>query len=166
MSVVDYRMAAMTQSPEPSYTLALEEARRGFDQLAAEVSDVRNRAVSLLGMGGLAASFLGGLTLRDEEAVTGWAWLAIAAFVVLAVICAMVFWRRRVHVSQHPTVLVQWTEHHGASRDEMERDLALWLGKKYDDNRVSVDRLGRLLGAATVAFLIEIVALLLDLVRG
>ena len=156
----------MIESTEPSYTLALEEARRGFDQLAAEVSDVRSRAVSLLGMGGLAASFLAGLTLRDEETLTGWAWLAVAAFVVLAVLCALVFWRRHFHVSQHPAVLVQWAEHHMASRDEMERDLALWLGKKYDENRVSVDRLGRLLTVATVAFLIEIVALLVDLVRG
>ena len=159
-------MAVMTESPEPCYTLALEEARRGFDQLATEVSDVRNRAASLLGMGGLAASLLAGFTLRNEETLTGWAWLAVAAFVVLAVLCALVFWRRRFHVSQHASVLVQWAEHHGASQPDMERDLALWLGKKYDENRVSVDRLGRLLSVATVAFLIEIVALLLDLVRG
>ncbi|NHC24124.1 hypothetical protein G6553_13205 [Nocardioides sp. IC4_145] len=57
----------MTGAPEPSYTLALEEARRGFDQLAGEVSDVRGRSVSLLGMGGLAASFLGGLTLPQRR---------------------------------------------------------------------------------------------------
>lgn len=155
----------MIQGPEPSYTLALEEARRGFDQLAGEVSDVRNRSVSLLGMGGLAASFLGGLTLRDGAPVTVWTWVAVAGFVVLAVLCAMVLWRRRFHVSQSPAVLVQWVEHHGASRSEMERDLALWLGRKYDENRVSVDRLGRLLSVASIAFLIEIAALIIDLVR-
>jgi hypothetical protein len=47
----------------------------------------------------------------------------------------------------------------------MERDLALWLGKKYDENRVSVDRLGRLLSVASIAFLVEIAALIIDLVR-
>lgn len=98
----------MTQDPEPSYTLALEEARRGFDQLAGEVSDVRNRSVSLLGMGGLAASFLGGLTLRNGAPVTAWTWVAVAAFVVLAALCAVVLWRRHFHVSQDPAVLVQW----------------------------------------------------------
>jgi hypothetical protein len=33
-------------SSEPDYSLALEEARRGFDALADEVTTVRNRAVS------------------------------------------------------------------------------------------------------------------------
>lgn len=155
----------MTQDPKPSYTLALEEARRGFDQLAGEVSDVRNRSVALLGMGGLAASFLGGLTLRNGAPVTPWTWVAVAAFVVLAVLCAAVLWRRRFHVSQDPAVLVQWAEHHGASPTDMERDLALWLGKKYDENRVSVDRLGRLLSVASIAFLVEIAALIIALVR-
>src|SRR5581483_7947088 len=111
------------------------------------------------GMGGLAASFLGGLTLRNGAEVTWWTWAAVAAFVVLAVVCSRVLWRRRFHISQNPAVLVQWAEHHGASRAEMERDLALWLGKKYDENRISVDRLGRLLSVASIAFLIEIAAL-------
>jgi hypothetical protein len=155
----------VTESPERSYTVALDEARRGFDQLAGEVSDVRNRSVSVLGMGGLAASFLGGLTLRDNATVTAWTWVAIVGFVVMAVFCATVLWRRRFHVSQDPVVLVQWTEHHGASRSEMERDLALWLGKKYDENRVSVDRMGRLVSFASIAFLIEIAAFIIDLLR-
>ena len=51
----------MTDQSEPSCTLALEEARRGFDQLAGEVTAIRDRAVTTLGMGGLAASFLGGV---------------------------------------------------------------------------------------------------------
>lgn len=148
----------------PDYSLALEEARRGFDHLSAEVSDVRNRAIATLGMGGLSASFLGGLTLRNGAPITGWTWLAIAAFVALAVSCAGVLWRRRFHVSQHPQVIVAWAEQHGATRTEMERDLALWLGKKYDDNRRSVDGIGRLLAIGTGAFLIEIAALLIDLV--
>ncbi|NHC24125.1 hypothetical protein G6553_13210 [Nocardioides sp. IC4_145] len=91
--------------------------------------------------------------------------MAIGAFVILAVLSAIVLWRRRFHVSQSPAVLVQWTEYHRASQSDMERDLTLWLGKKYDDNRVSVDRLGRLLSIAGVAFLIEVIALTIDLVR-
>jgi hypothetical protein len=162
-SVRDHADRPGEASP-PDYSLALEEARRGFDQLAAEVSDVRNRAVATLGMGGLSASFLGGLTLRNDAPITGWTWFAIAAFVALAVSCAGVLWRRRFHVSQHPRIIVAWAEQHEATRADMERDLALWLGKKYDDNRRSVDRIGRLLTIATGAFLIEISALLIDLV--
>lgn len=103
--------------------------------------------------------------MHDGASVTAWTWLAVAAFMALALLCVMVLWRRHFHVSQHHKVMVQWAEHHRATHAEMERDLALWLGKKYDENRVGVDGLGRLLTVATVAFLIEIAALIIDLVR-
>jgi hypothetical protein len=153
----------VTATPEPSYTLALEEARRGFDQLAQEVSVVRDRAVSTLGMGGLAASFLGGLAIRDGAEVTVWTWVAVGSFMALACLCVTVLWPRRFHVSQDPAELVLWAEHYGASHGRMERDLALWLGKKYDDNRTRIDRVGQLQSVASIAFLVEVVALFVDL---
>jgi len=158
-----HRMSPVVAPPEGTYALALEEARRGFDQLAAEVSVVRDRAGSILGMGGLAASFLGGLSIRDGADVSVWTWLAVIAFVALAVLCVIVLWPRRFHVSQHPGELVAWAEEDGASVADMERDLALWLGKKYDENRPIVDWLSLMYSAASVAFLLEIVALILDL---
>ncbi|WGY01796.1 hypothetical protein QI633_25085 [Nocardioides sp. QY071] len=153
----------MTTMSETRYTLALQEARRGFDQLAHEVSVVRDRATSILGMGGLAASFLGGLSIRDGAPVTGWTWLAVISFVALASLCVVVLWPRRFHVSQDPASMVSWAEQHKATPNQMERDLALWLGMKYDENREGVDRLGRLQSMASIAFLIEIAALILDL---
>lgn len=147
----------------PGYALALEEARRGFDQLAAEVSLTRDRAVSMVGLGGLAAAFLGGLSIRDGADVSRWTWLAVVAFVAMAVCAAFVLYPRRFHFSQHPGELVSWVEEHGASADDVERDLALWLGKKYDENRSIVDRLGRFHYAITIAFLVEIAALAVDL---
>jgi hypothetical protein len=151
------------EQPETSYALALEEARRGFDQLAADVTMVRDRTVSTLGMGGLAASFVGGLAIRGGSDVSGWTWLAVTAFTTLAVLSVIVLWPRRFHVSQDPGKLVAWAEENGASAADMERDLALWLGKKYDENRPKVDWLGVIYTAAMVAFLIEIAALVLDL---
>lgn len=61
--------------------------------------------------------------------------------------------------------MVAWAEEHHASASEMERDLALRLGKKYDENRPKVDRLSRFYSAAAAAFLLEIAALILDLMR-
>ncbi len=58
-----------------------------------------------------------------------------------------------------------WAEVDKASPSDMERDLALWLGKKYDDNRPKVDRMGWLSAAASATFLVEISALILDLVN-
>lgn len=49
--------------------------------------------------------------------------------------------------------------------DVLQGPVPLWLGKKYDANRLSVDWLGRLLSVAGIAFLIEIAALIIDLVR-
>jgi hypothetical protein len=42
----------------PRYVLALEEARRSMDQQMADLSGVRARATTLLGVAGLSASFL------------------------------------------------------------------------------------------------------------
>ncbi len=150
------------KSQERDYTLALEEARRGFDQQFGEVTNVRNRAASLLGMGGLAASFLSSLALRDGAPRSWFTGLAIGAFATLAVLAALVLWRRRFYVSQRPETLVQWVEDVGASKGEMTRDLALWLGRKYEENRKKIDRMGWLLSGCIVAFVVEVTALLLD----
>lgn len=153
----------MSVQPEPNYSLALEEARRGFDELNAEVSVIRDRCVSILGMGGLAASFLGGLAIRDGADVSRWTWLAVIAFVALAGLCTFVLWPRRIYLTMHPGELVAWAEEDHASTSTMQRDLALWLGKAYDDNRPTVDRLSRLYTLAAMAFLVEIAALIYDL---
>lgn len=150
------------QSQERDYTLALEEARRGFDQQSGEVTNVRNRAASLLGMGGLAASFLGGLALRDGAPRSWFTGLAIGAFAALAVLAALVLWRRPFHVSQSPKSLVRWAEDEGAGKTKMTRDLALWLGMKYEDNQKKIDKMGWLLSGCILAFVVEVAALLLD----
>jgi hypothetical protein len=152
-----------TDDPERSYAIALEEARRSFDRLADEVNVVRNRMVSTLGMGGLAAAFVGGLAIRDGAKMSCWTWAAVVAFVVLAVLTAVALWPRRFHFSKRPDVLVAWVEEHGASPTEMERDLALWLGEKYDENRPKVDLLSWVYSGAVVVFVIEIAALIFDL---
>lgn len=154
-----------TEDPQKSYATALEEARRSFDRLADEVTVVRDRMVSTLGMGGLAAAFVGGLASRDGAKVSGWTWVAVTAFAVLAVLTAVALWPRRFHVSQRPDVLVDWVEGHQASPADVERDLALWLGEKYDDNRPKVDLLSWVYSGAVVVFLIEIAALILDLMN-
>ena len=153
----------MAAGVEPSYSEALAEARRGFDFLAGEVEAIRGRAVALLSAGGLAAAFIGGLTIRDGAVVSGWTWTAVSAFVVMAVLAVAVLLPRRFHVSQDPATIVGWADEHAASMDKIERDLALWLGQKYDENRPKVDLLGKMCAFAAGAFLIEIAALVLDL---
>ncbi|WP_147414475.1 hypothetical protein [Rhodococcus rhodochrous] len=124
-----------TEDPQKSYAIALEEARRSFDRLADEVTVVRDRIVSTLGMGGLAAAFVGGLAIRDGAKVSGWTWTAVTAFALLATLTAVALWPRRFHVSQSPEVLVGWIEEHQASPADVERDLALWLASGFRADR-------------------------------
>ena len=132
----------MTGSPD--YTLALEEARRGFDQQADDFSTVRDRARSALGTGGLAASFLGGLTIRDDTSLSRWTWMAVACFCLLAAICLAIMWPREVWASQSPVTLVRWTEEYEATRAQMTRDLAPHLGQQVTHNRDQLSVLTRL----------------------
>lgn len=152
-----------TEDPAQSYAIALEEARRSFDQLANDVTVVRDRMVSTLGMGGLAAAFVGGLAIRDGAKISCWTWVAVTAFAALAVLTAVALWPRRFHSSQRPDKLIAWIETDGASSATVQRELALWLGRKYDDNRSKVDVLTGVYSGAVAVFLVEIAALIVDL---
>lgn len=155
----------MAEPPEPSYTEALVEARRGFDHLASEVDTIRGRAVALLGAGGLAASFIGGFAIHADASVSGWTWTAVGSFVVMALLAVAVLLPHRFHVSLDPATIVTWAEdsHQPATERDIERDLALWLGRKYDENRPKVDRLGTACAGVAALFLVEVAALVLDL---
>lgn len=154
------------EDSDTRFVVALDEARRGFDDLAAEVATIKDRAISTLGMGGLAASLFGGLAVRDGADVDPWLWTAALAFAFLAVFVTFVLWPRRFHVSMNPATLVSWAEDYGTSLTQIQRNLALHLGDKYVENRRVVDRLGALHICASCLFLVEVIALLLHLMPG
>jgi hypothetical protein len=147
----------------PRYLLALEEARRGMDQQVADLSGVRDRAVTVLGIGGLAASFMGGLALKEDSSMGGWTWVVVIAFVLVAGLCVYTLWPRHFPVTQNPSKLVLKEETSGMTAEDMTRDLAIHIGRLYDDNRATLDRLMRFYCGAIVALLVEITALILNL---
>jgi preprotein translocase subunit SecG len=148
---------------QPRYTLALEEARRSMDQQMADLAGIRARATTLLGVAGLSASFLGGLALRDDPALSRYTWVAIGAFIAVTGVCLAILWPRAFRASRDPAKLVAWAELDDTSSDQMDRDLALWIGKQYDGNVNTLNRLMWLYCGAVVVLLIEIAALVLDL---
>lgn len=156
---------AGVESPRPDFSLALEEARRTFDALSAELPALRSRATQVLGVGGLAASFLGGIALRGEQRLGSWGWVAVAAFTATAVLCLVILWPRRFYASPQPAQLVEWAERPDATTVEMTRDLALHMGEKYDANRTQLDRLSRFYCGAVVTLCAEIAAFIIDLWR-
>jgi len=151
------------QDPRPDFTLALDEARRSFDALSDELPAIRTRATQILGVGGLAASFLGGLALRSGQQLGPWGWVAVAAFTVTAVLCGILLWPRRLYASLEPAILVEWAERPDAAVADMTRDLALYMGQKYDANRKTLNRLSWLYCAAVIIVCVEIAAFIIDL---
>ena len=51
-SVVNEPVADKPVADEPDFTLALEEARRGFDSLEKHLADIRNRSQQIVGIRG------------------------------------------------------------------------------------------------------------------
>jgi MFS family permease len=151
--------------PEPVYTLALVEARRGFDALVGELDIVRGRALSIIGMGGLAAAFLGGLNVSTNGHLTGWTWAAVVSFMATALLCVYVLLPKRLTLTMEPSALVAWAEGPNPSQASMERSLTLWLESKYEANRPAVDRLLNIVALACLTFLVEVGALVVDLAR-
>jgi hypothetical protein len=102
---------------ESRYVLALGEARRGADQQLANLGNVRGYASALMGVGGLSASFLGGLAIRDSAPLTVWTLFAALPFVVLVGLAISLAWPHTFCTSQDPVGLVGWVEQHAADRD-------------------------------------------------
>lgn len=144
------------------YALAVEEARRGADGQADALKSLRGQATTLVTIGGLSATFLGGL--GNGGNFTAWTALAIAAFVVLVALAVIVSWPFGFYTSQQPSVLVQWAEG-GASTEQQQRDLALHMERQYQTNEGRLGWRRRLYCAALVALPLELVFLLIDL-RG
>lgn len=148
---------------DPDFSLALEEARRSFDALSDELPALRNRAAQLLGVSGLAASFLGGLTrVPAGQPIGVWGWVAVVAFVATAAMCLRLLWPVWFHRGPAPAALVEWAAE-GDCLPEMQRNLALHMQRKYRENRDKLDGLSRWYSATVVGLLVEISAFVIDL---
>jgi hypothetical protein len=150
-------MQTSTATDEPTYSLALEEARRALDLQAHQMEIARTRAIEVLGGASIAASVFGGLVIgRGEPLQLVLGVLAVAAFVVLAVFGLPVLKSRPVTLTVEPLVLVQWVETPHVTQGLMERKLALELGAAYDANLKKVDSMYRNLNWSLVALLVEL----------
>jgi hypothetical protein len=154
----------------PSFTLALEEARRGFDELNEEFARIRARTALTLSLGGLSATFLGGLALRDKEATLSvWTALAVVAFVGLAGINVYVLWPRKMWSTIDPAKLIGWALGDTAQGVARMKEgwqtmyLAKHIGEGYDRNLPTVRRLGKAYTWGIVALTLEIFFLIADL---
>ncbi|MEO3939412.1 hypothetical protein V3N99_22110 (plasmid) [Dermatophilaceae bacterium Soc4.6] len=142
---------------EPDYTLALEEARRSWDALNDELSALRTRTIQLVGIAGVAASVLGGIAATGARPLRWESGVGLVAFLTVVLLAFAVLWPRRLSTSIQPTVLVKWAEL--ASPEQGVKNLALYLGEKYDANRKKINVLTTLFCTGLGATGVEVLAL-------
>lgn len=147
------------------YGVAVEESRRGLDQQAADLESIRQRTTNLVVVGGLAATFLGGLAVRDEADVSAWTIAGAVSFAGVLVIVVATLWPREFEFTQRTNVLVGWAEQADVTMDGMERDLALYLSEQYGRNAKKLLWLVWLHTAGLILLVFEVAFLLIDL-RG
>jgi hypothetical protein len=145
------------------YSLALEEARREFDSVNAAVENIRGRSMSLLTIGGLAASVIGGLAVRGDDPISPTMKVGAVLFGLTAVCCLAVLLPRAQWVGQDPRILIDWVDIHGASKEQMDRELARVMGEQISANEQSLRWFHDVFRAGTLFLVLEIACLLVSL---
>jgi hypothetical protein len=141
------------------YGLALEEARRRLDSQLALVDASRGRAISLLGVGGLLGTFVGGLDAGQPGAkMSASLWVGAAAFGVAVVVGLLVLFPWKFHGAMETESLLGWGDQ-GASREQQEKSLAKWTGVQVANNKCKAGALQWGLLVIVLALAVEFVAL-------
>lgn len=116
--------------------LALEEARRGLAEQASALEALRARVVGLLAVVGLVAG-LGG------PRVEGWARFVVAVVLIgLLLVIGYVLAPRRFVTTVRASVVLDDPGWH-LPTDETTAHLVRYLGRSFDENEASLERLNR-----------------------
>lgn len=145
------------------YDVALEEARRELARQSSDLASLRDRTVTLLTIGGTLATLLGGLAIRDEDAIGPFTYVGVGSFCALAVVAVVVLAPRSMHFGQDPTKVIEAIEVNGSTNDAVTKHLAEQMNQQYGKNKPKIDDLAYWYTGGVVLFSVEVVALLLDL---
>ena len=147
------------------YAIALEEARRTFDEQAGQFSMARAAMGSLLGYGGVCFSVLvvapGQLAGPDQRALLI---TASITFVALSLFAAAGLWPRKVETGASPKKLIAWIDVDEATPDEATRSLAEHLDNAYERNAEVLTVATRLNMASIACFSLMIILLTFRLI--
>jgi hypothetical protein len=132
--------------------------------LGSELSRIRDRTGQVLTIGGLAASVMG-FAIPESGGLTIFGWIVIGSFGVLVLLSTLIYWPQNFHSSVDPAELVNWVEVDHLSVPAAQRNLALFYGIKYSDNRKVITNLSWIYRTSMIILLVELAALFVNL-RG
>lgn len=147
--------------------LAYGEARSAISSQVSTLDGLRARAGTLLAAASLVTSFLGGqvlakpalehgLIVRGQVGTEGW--IAIAFFILLAVMTLAILWPYQWRFDMGATAILGGTDF-----NETEAELAKYHEQNYDSNKERLDRLFWCFRWACVFLAAETIAWIVDL---
>ena len=142
--------------------LVLDEARAALSQQHEDLNAVRARTSGVMTFAGLAAAFVGGLSLREAGPVDGWIYGAAGAFVVVVLAVIYVNVPRTFTFSNDAATMLDEWQLPERTADETAEHLARYLSKHVTQNQSRIDPLGVAYVVAIAGFGLELTFLLLD----
>jgi MFS family permease len=151
-----------------------ETVRNTSDQISA-LEALRGRAGTLLSTAALASSFLGGLTLvapAISEAgefrgarIGGWAWAAIVAFGIVALLTFAILWPWTWRFKMNPVFFVTEAKNANLELDGLKWQLAEYHEQNWKENDMRLKWLYRAFQAGVIVLVAEVVFWILELRR-
>jgi hypothetical protein len=160
---------------DPIGAFGYDEAVRNTTDQQATLEALRGRAGTLLSTAALASSFLGGLTLvapAISEAgsfrgarIGGFAWAAIAAFGIVALVALLILWPWTWRFTMDPVMFVTAARTDGLGVDELKWQLATYHESNWDLNDRKLGRLFHLFQVGVLALVAEVLFWVLEIRR-
>jgi hypothetical protein len=160
---------------DPLAAFGYDEAVRNITDQASVLEALRGRAGTLLSTAALATSFLGGLTLVAPAIsaagafrgarIGGFAWAAIIAFGVVALLTFAILWPWTWRFTMNPVLFVTEARKEGLDLDPLKWQLAEYHQANWTRNDAKLKWLYRAFQVGIVVLVIEIVFWILEVKR-
>lgn len=160
---------------DPIGAFGYDEAVRNTTDQASVLEALRGRAGTLLSTAALATSFLGGLTLvapAISEAgvfrgarIGGWAWAAIIAFGIIALLTFAILWPWRWRFTLDPVDFVTNAKALDLDLDQLKLQLAQFHDANWDFNDRKLKWLYHAYQAGVIVLVAEVLFWILEVRR-
>jgi hypothetical protein len=150
--------------------LAYDEAVRAIDAQADVLDNLRARAGTLIAVSSLVTAFLGGQALAKptlssgqlvEQDIETWGFVAIGAFVAVAVMALLILWPYTWKFVMSPNTILG--SKGSVNYEEALETLAIYHEENYDDNKGTIDLLFWFFRFGCGFLVVETIAWIVDL---